>query len=100
MDLRLSDVGDDGVRVVHFCVSGDGMCGKGESARAQLVGPKGEGNSPPRALEPSCLRPGDFGARIRGLNSANLPSCTFARRSSTRWCTRDPNPRWPLLSAG
>lgn len=80
MNLRLSDVGDDGVRVVHLCVSGDGMCGKGRVQERSLSVRRAKEiphrvRSSRAAFAPATSAPG-----LRGLNSANLPSCTFARK--------------------
>lgn len=74
MDLRLSDVGYDGVRVVHL--EGDGVCVyvEGKSARAAPCGSeRADANSPPRGGAESAFAP-VLGSRSPrpSLNSANL----------------------------
>jgi hypothetical protein len=85
-DLRLSDVGDDGVRVVHLCVSGEGRCQ--EERKNSLQREKEEqGNSPPLSRARSS---GHFGGRFRRLNSANLLPTLRDLRSIKAYADRPP----------
>lgn len=96
MDLRLSDVGDHGVRVVHLCVSGEGRCQ--EERKNSLQREKEEqGNSPPLSRARSS---GHFGGRFRRLNSANLlPALSDLRSIRHTRIVRLPPPSHQLTLA-